>query len=428
MNLLPHQLTGRDFLAANPNAYLADEMRVGKSVQSIAACDVVVDGSILANPDGNVLVICPASLREQWHRQFREFSDKRHAVCVVSYEGAVKAAKRLSAPWQVLIIDEAHYLKNRKSQRTKVVLGEIAPHAKRVWCLSGTPAPNDSSELWPVLRALFPKVVIHDERPMDYWRFVNRFCTTKDNGFGVQITGNKNTGELKERLAPILLRRKAEDVFGKQALPSEMMWLSAEGELAKLQAAVRDELTADIADRLARATPEQADVILARVDDKVKMRLTRLTGLAKAPALCERLSVDLDGGTDKVVVFAWHVDVVDALMDGLSAYRPIVLDGSTPAGMRDRLVRQFQGEKANRVFIGNIKAAGVGLDLTAACEAVFAEMSWVPGDNEQAAARITGLNQKRAARVRYAVLAGSVDERFVSVNARKMKDISLLLG
>jgi SWI/SNF-related matrix-associated actin-dependent regulator 1 of chromatin subfamily A len=405
VKLLPHQEIGRDFLVSHPRALLADGMRVGKSVQSIAACD--------AMPNACVLVICPASLREQWRRQFRQFASQQPAVLwVVSYEEAVKRAATLGdAPWDAVILDEAHYLKNRKSKRTKAVFGTIIKNAKRVWCLTGTPSPNNAAELWPMLRALFPETIAVDGRPMDYWRFTKRFCIVKSTPFGEKIEGNRNTEELRKRMEPIMLRRPS-SILGNVILPPETLYLDASAaELRRLEGELRAELG-----EAYRRDP-------ADLDNKVKARIGRLTGLAKVPALVERLKDEFDSGLDKVVVFAWHADVIRELVVKLGEFDPVFVTGEVSPALRQTMVDEFNTRPEVRMFIGNIKAAGVGLDLSAACELIFAETSWVPGDNDQAAMRITGVNQKRATRVRYAVLPGSIDERLTEVNRRKSADI-----
>jgi SNF2 family DNA or RNA helicase len=249
---------------------------------------------------------------------------------------------------------------------------------------------------------------------MNYWQFVKRFCFIKTTPFGEKIDGNKNTDELRKRMAPIMLRRPS-SILGNQRLPDESLYLdAAAAELKRLEAELRRELGEDF-----RRDPED-------LDSAVKARIGRLTGLAKVPLLVERLKDEFESGLDRVVLFAWHTDVIDALTDALSGYYPCVVDGGTSPVHRQHRVDTFNNKPLNRVFIGQIKAAGVGLDLSAACELIFVETSWVPGDNDQAAMRIMGVNQKRAARVRYAVLPGSIDERLTEVNRRKAKDIAAL--
>jgi SWI/SNF-related matrix-associated actin-dependent regulator 1 of chromatin subfamily A len=414
MQLLPHQEIGRDFLVSHPRALLADGMRVGKSVQTITAAERIYWDS--ENLDFRTVVICPASLREQWRRQFSTFATWVWERTIVSYEEAAKDWRRIvNRRIDMLVLDESHYLKNRKAKRTEVIFEKIVPVAQRVWCLTGTPSPNNASELYPMLKALFPETIDRgDGKPMDYWSFVKKFCIVRETPFGQKIEGNRNTEELKRRMAPIMLRRPS-SILGNQRLPDETLYLDvAKRELTRLEDDLKKELGA------------KYDLSPQLMDDKVKARIGRLTGLAKVPALVERLKDEFESGLDRVVLFAWHTDVILRLAAELTEFEPAVVLGAT----RDRqhAVDFFQTDPKCRVFIGQIKAAGVGLDLSVANELIFVETSWVPGDNDQAAMRISGVNQKRASRVRYAVLPGSIDERLMSVNRRKSEDTKALFG
>lgn len=429
ITLLPHQEIGRDFLVSHDRALLADGMRVGKSVQTCFAANRLYWESECL--EFMMVVVCPASIRTQWRRQIEEYSTWPFNYAVISYEEAVKRADEIAEMRiDILVLDESHYLKTRGSKRTEVIYGCVSDRpprqwvpglvakAARVWCLTGTPSPNNASELWPMLRALFPETIARaDGKPMDYWSFAKRYCVLRETTFGTKIEGNRNTEELKQRLSGIMLRRPS-SILGNVILPPETLYLDASAaELKRLEAELKKELGTSL-----KITPQL-------MNDKVKARIGRLTGLAKVPALVERLKDEFDSGLDKVVIFAWHTDVIDGLQDYLSPhYQTAVINGSTSMGFRADAVDRFQSDPACRVFIGQIKAAGVGLDLTAANELIFAETSWVPGDNEQAAMRITGVNQKRAARVRYAVLPGSIDEKLTEVNRRKSKDIAALFG
>jgi SNF2 family DNA or RNA helicase len=279
-----------------------------------------------------------------------------------------------------------------------------------------------------MLRALFPQVITFDGKVLTFMQFVKRYCIYENTDHGIKIVRNRdeNIGELKKRMAAIMLRRSS-TILGNQRLPDEVLYLDANGLLKELQKQVRDAVTEDQRLALEKArTPEALDRVLQRVEDSVKARLQKITGLAKAPALVERLKDELESGLEKVVVFGWHTEVLDFIAEALAGYGAIVSHGKVPAAQRDANALRFQSDETCRVICANIKAEGVGRDFSAACELIFVETSWVPGDNDQAAMRIMGVNQKRAARVRYAVLPGSIDERLTEVNRRKAKDIAAL--
>lgn len=434
MNLFPYQIEGADFLANRSKALLADAMGLGKSAQVIRACD-------MAGVE-NALVLCPASVRYNWDREFGRFSDKNRptslllsgknkprfdGVTICSYDLLKSASvyKALTShAWDALILDECHYLKGREAKRTKAVFGPrcdglegVAAKAKRVWALSGTPAPNDPSELYVLMKAFALW-----KRP--YWDFVARYCQGFDNGFGFQITGAKNTAELKQTLAPIMLRRKKEDVmkdlpplsYSEVLLDPSMLvhpddlkaWQEAEegqdGEA--LKQALKD---FDAQDR------PLEDIGLAS--------LRRVTGMAKVRPAAALIADELHrpGGMDKVVVFAIHRDVITYFRECLAAYDPVIVWGGTTPEKRQRNIERFIHNAKCRVFIGNINAAGTGIDgLQGSCaEVVFLESSWTPASNAQAVMRVHRIGQKKPVRVRFMALADSIDERVQTVLKRK---------
>lgn len=437
MDLFPYQIEGAKFLATRGRALLADEMGLGKSAQAIAACDA------LGARDRCVLVICPASLVENWKREFKKFSSGITPI-VTSYNKA--GTLRTSVPpgdmWDVLILDEAHYLKTPKAKRTKAIFGQkcdgvggLVERAKHVFCLTGTPTPNNPSELWPMLRAVMPdaigrfipgkcsenEVSLGSVKPLTYWQFVQRYCRTQDNGFGIKIVGGKNLGQLKAAIAPFILRRKKDEVL-KDLPPIRFDELPLAGEL-KLPPDATDELLV-----VQKILQEDGVKGLREIAPHVA-QLRRLTGLAKVAPAVEWIASQCEAG-QKLVVFAHHRDVLHGLLGGLenAGIGYTMVDGSVASDERQRRVDGFQTQSRYRVFLGQIQAAGTGLTLTAASDMLFVESSWVPAENEQAAMRIHRIGQRNACLVRFATLAGSIDEQIQRAVMRKTADIARLFG
>jgi SWI/SNF-related matrix-associated actin-dependent regulator 1 of chromatin subfamily A len=425
-------VTGVKWLQERDFALLADEPGLGKSAQAIRACEGC----------SRILVLCPASLRGNWAREFQLFQQTSRTidavlgktpvgadVTIASYDFAARYPEALAGAYDVLILDESHYLKNHKSKRTKAVFGakcdrgidSIAANADRVICLSGTPAPNNPAELFPVVRALRPDLL--DKRQQNYWGFINKYCRLRDTGFGVQIEGGKNMGELRERLEPFILRRRKHDVL--PDLPA-MRWetLYLDGVLSRELSVLTKELSGQIEAAL------EADGIegLAKLAPHVA-KLRRLTGLLKVDGVIETVTneVEHDG---KIVLFAHHTAVIESLESGLrdAGFGVVVVDGAAPASARTARIEAFQNDASVNVFVGQLTAAGTGLTLTAASECIIVESSWVPAENEQAAMRIHRIGQKRACRVRFATLADSIDEKINRAVMRKAADIATLFN
>jgi SNF2 family DNA or RNA helicase len=321
----------------------------------------------------------------------------------------------LRRPWDVFILDECHEAKGIGTQRTLAVFGPagLYKHARAVWCLSGTPIPNAPNDLYPMLAALEPDrlrgIADHDD-------FVGRYCVVRPKRInGVLrhvIKGGKNLDELNARVAGFWLRRTQQDVGIQRPIFSVL--------------AIHVDRMPD--------EPEDMQAVLDAVEAGETKRLEmhlgpirRLTGLAKAKGVCEAVRDKFDEGLDKVVLMAWHTEVIDALWKGLKMYGCVGIDGRTPAGVRDDMVRKFQNDALYRVFIGNIQAAGEAIDLSAAAELWFVEPSFTPKDMAQAAMRVTGHNQKRQALVRVCALAGSIDEAIEAVLTRKVETIRTIM-
>jgi len=422
--LRPYQTAGADWLAGKTTALLADQMRLGKSAQAITAAHRLWP----ANQHGLFIgVVCPASVVPVWHEQFKSWwPGQQPNLHVASYDKVARGAFDAFA-FDVLILDEAHYLKNKDAQRTKKILGErcdrvggLVWRAGRVWCLTGTPTPNHPAELWPILHALAPETIQKGGAPMNYWSFVSTYCKTKDNGFGQQITGGKNLDRLRTAIEPFVLRRRYEDVAGDMpamqydTLPVNGM-APDEGELAKL---LKD-CTSD-------------EEILSRLKAKGShvASLRRLTGLAKVKGVVDWLRDWFDGDGGKIVLFAHHKDVIQGLVDGAAGIVGEVarIDGSMPQHERALAVKHFRERETCKVFVGQIQAAGTGIDLSSSNCLIFVESDWVPGNNEQAAMRIQKVGKAEMNQVFMATLPGSVDEQVQRACLRKVRDSLEIFG
>jgi SWI/SNF-related matrix-associated actin-dependent regulator of chromatin subfamily A-like protein 1 len=413
MTLFPYQATGARWLGERDSALLADGMGLGKTPQAIVGADAV--GA------RKVAVICPAIARVNWEREFARWGRLEREIIIESYDrvakrGAAYDAVKAMQP-DVLILDEAHYLKTRGTKRTTAVYGQycngkgLIAHAGRVWLLTGTPAPNDVSELYTHLRALWP-VLLPGNGSFD--AFVRAYTHFDATPYGLKILGNKDVKGLRALLRPIMLRRRAEDVL--KDLPP-ISWHDVAIEAGSV--------------RVDESLPEVAELLHAlehglEIPDTVALAsLRRLTGIAKAKAVGSMLAEELaDGAYEKVLVFAHHKDVIRELSDQLARFMPCVITGETSPKHRQEAIDLFQSHPAHRVFIGNIQACATAVTLHAASQVVFAEASWTPSDNAQAAKRAHRIGQTRPVMVRMIALAGSIDEAVTRVLARKSRLIT----
>jgi SWI/SNF-related matrix-associated actin-dependent regulator 1 of chromatin subfamily A len=149
-------------------------------------------------------------------------------------------------------------------------------------------------------------------------------------------------------------------------------------------------------------------------------------GMAKVKDALSYLH-DLLADREKVVVFAHHADVLDALETGLAQYHPVRICGSTPVNRRSDIAKSFQENPKHRVFLGHLVAAGTGLTLTASSDVVMVEFSWAPGENAQAEDRCHRITQKNCVTIHYLIAENTLDEVVVAVIERKKNNIADLM-
>ncbi len=440
----PYQQQAAAFLSARRAALLADSPRVGKTASAIAACDEI--------DAWDILWVTTGSARADHVRAWKRFQRKPRnvtavysnadrldsSVLVISYDMLLRVHKKLRSHWDAIVLDEVHKLKGRESKRTEIVYGKdckggpdsLVSKAKHVFALSGTPSPNNYAELWPFLRACYPEAT-HSEtgKPMAYWSFAQKFCRLRDNGFGTVIAGNKNGDELKRRIAPITLRRTLADIAPEvPMITSDLLRLGDLREVQQLKRAEQDKLLAEMSAMLndPRLTTEQRDQIIQNAMKRIDARTRSLTGLAKVEPIVDWL---IEEAPEKLVVFAWHTEVLARLQAGVGGRtHSVLVDGSITGATRGQLVERFMIDPECKFFFGQILAAGEAIDLSVADEILFAESSWVPGHNEQAALRVVNVNKTRPTLARFATIAGSIDEKVQSVAAAKLADIQKLFS
>lgn len=437
--LYPFQRLGADFLAARRNALLADEMGLGKSAQAIAAADKI--GA------EHILVLTPTSGRIQWMREFAQFSDvdramamwepgkpiRPRSVLTVGWANLTDALPQLlNYRWDLIIADEAHYAKNLEAQRSLAFYGVaatgqggIVERARRVWPLTGTPMPNHPGELFPMLRALFPDTLrlvggqaIMTE-PMFRHRYVNTVQMVNPAGKLIsKVVSGKNLDELGGRLRTIMLRRRARDVLDLPPIMFRPVILDPGAAAASLRAVENDPRFTPIKTELERANGDVLAALEASSPHLAGLRAQ--LGMIKALPVAELVADELEAGLDKIVIFAWHRAVIDLIAKRLAPYGIEVITGANTTAERQASVDRFQTLPTKRVLIAQIIAAGELWTMTAARHLLFAEYSFTPKDMAQAAKRIHRISQVRSCLVRFAGLAGSLDEGIVRVLARKV--------
>jgi hypothetical protein len=153
--------------------------------------------------------------------------------------------------------------------------------------------------------------------------------------------------------------------------------------------------------------------------------LRRWIGLAKVPGYLQQVRAELTDGTiDKLVVFAYNVDVIQDVRDGLADFGAVSLYGGTPAAKRQKHIDKFQSDPKCRVFVGQLQAAGTAITLTAAHRLDVLQESYVPGENAQAIMRVHRKGQRKAVRVRFFGCDRSVDAEITRAHMGKTRELA----
>ena len=438
MKLYDFQKKGGEFLASRNHALLADQMGLGKTAQAITAAMEV--------NAFRILVVCPKSAKYNWQNEFLAITNINSYVCeglpdfsdpivICTFENLVKNLRYYKeVRWDLVIVDESHFVKSPFANRTRAVLGSkgILHNTKRMWLLSGTPAPNHAGEVWTMLKTF-------GYTKMSYDAFVNHFCNAYRIGgryTRLQISGTntKHSPELREMLKQFGLRRLKKDVL-KDLPPMTHNTIYVEPDTTldfsqEFQAKLAIEFHALFENLGMHPMGAPVDKLLSTLQlmSQSISSLRRYHGMQKIKPVAELIQSEFDMGLyDKLVVFGIHTDVIEQTQELLSDFGSVKIVGSTPAKDRQAAVEAFQHDPKTKIFFGNISAAGTAITLTAASQVLFIEQDWVPGNNAQAADRLHRIGQSNAVSARYVAIHDSLDAKITSTLTRKIREISTFI-
>jgi len=387
---------------------LADDMGLGKTRQALAFI-----GYYLPK---RVLVVCPSYLRYHWQHALKEWLDVESQlvkkgketldqdICIVSYD-MLHALQITPGMFEVVVCDESHYVKSRKTKRTKA-LSPLVRAAQHALLITGTPASNRPIELFSQLLMLRPIYI------KNYTSYAARYCNGKSTPFGYDDRGSSNSHELNWLLKRgFMIRRLKRDVLTQ--LPSKTrhtVWLEI---TAKQLVEVREGFRVwrnlnNTIYKLPSGSEQQRLQMFER--QKVISQLFNTTAVAKCEAIVNWVLDALAEGRS-FIFFAYHRVVLDAVETAVQAANiPFMrIDGSTPAHTRQKNVEDFQKDTSIRIAILSLMAAGTGVTLTRVSECVFGELYWVPGVMIQAEDRVHRISQENRVDIKYLLGTDTLD-------------------
>lgn len=446
--LMPYQEEGAAFLASRSRAGLFDEPGAGKTAQAVRLAD--------NTQARRIVVVCPAIARQNWIGEFRKFGRQQRKVVkaatvhdfrawqrgvfdvlVVSYEMAGRWAplvEEYGQPIDLLVLDEAHYLKNIEAKRSRLILGPGADGvggmlgwAIRAAWITGTPIPTDPADIWTFLRAV-------GVMPFGFERFKNHYFNVRLGTYSAQHTPRPDRiAELRTLIENNSIRRTLADI-GVQLPPIFLTTSLVEGDTSAVREMLMQHPGLD--DRL-MANVRSADPATFSLASAMKQAdiehigtLRRLIGEAKAVPYAAQIVHELGAGLDKVVIFGQHRLALQTVHRRITeaGMHAAVIDGSTPEKARQAYMEGFARDATFRALVCNVRAAGVALTLTAAAALDMLEIDWSPAANWQAIKRVHRLTQTRSVRARFITLADSFDEAVSAAVADKTRRIGEIEG
>ncbi len=448
---LGFQKAGVAFASRRNNTLIADEMGLGKTIQAQGVINLIPDIK-------NVLMIPPASLKLNWAREstkwiVREMSGGLASgshfpdtnIVIINYDIVRRHRSKIDARrWDLLICDEAHYLKNPETKRTQSVLGyeywgkrqsESIDAGMKLY-LTGTPILSRPIELWPIVRDADPQGL-----GVDQWMFAQRYCKPWEPPWGGwDYSGHDNLDELQERLrASFMIRRLKKDVL-KELPPKRRQIIAIPQETAI--AAVKSEFEffqkhqKEIEIAVSKASAASGDeesykrtvkALEATSPSFLTMsRLRMQTAVAKIPFVKDFLD-DVLEQEEKVVVFAYHKEVVEKLYQYYGPKVAVMMHGDTTMANRQAAVDRFREDENCRIIIGSIGAMGTGWTLTKAAYCLFCELDWVPAMITQAEDRLHRITQIMPVLIHHFCFDGSLDAYMAQMIVEKQDVIDRAL-
>jgi SWI/SNF-related matrix-associated actin-dependent regulator 1 of chromatin subfamily A len=420
-----HQKEAIIKLLENNKFILADDMGLGKTSAAIVA-------SIEAKPN-KTLVICPASLKQNWKREIENYTDKPIYICegkkyedsadyvIINYDimknfHSLKSKEETiiqKSKFDLVIIDESHYIKSPQASRTKLI-NDICKDINKIWLLTGTPLTSRPIDYFNLLSLVDSPV------SKNWMAYVKRYCAGYQFNVGMNkvwnVNGASNLDELRERTSPLLLRRLKENVLD---LPEKIITPI----YLRLKSKEYEDVMGEYFEWV-KNNPKESKSLSVQFTKLMKVR--QIIADEKIKSTIEFIENTLEQ-EKKIIVFSNFTNSLNKIYEHFNKIA-VKLDGSSTAKQRQESVDEFQTNDKIKVFVGNIKAAGVGITLTSANVVIFNDLSFVPADHSQAEDRAYRIGQKNSVSVLYPIFENTIEGIIYDMLDRKKKIISTVLG
>ncbi len=424
---LEHQKEAVEKLAGSRRFILADDMGLGKTTATIIAA--------LETGAKKILIICPASLKINWQREIENYSDRPVYIAegkkfstesdfvIVNYDilknfHDIDPKKKNGSilnqsNFDLVILDEAHMISNPQAQRTKII-NHFVKDIKRVWLLTGTPMTSRPMNYYNLLN------IIESPVAQNWMAYAIRYCQGYQFMAGRRkvwnVTGASNLEELRDRTSKQILRRLKEDVLD---LPDKII----SPVYLRLKSKEYEELMGEYYDWFDNKKDESSSLT---VQFSKLMKVRKVIANEKTKQTIEFAENIIEQGK-KVIIFTNFTDTLQTIYQHFGK-QAVYLDGSCSKPHRQNAVDEFQENDKIKVFVGNLKAAGVGLTLTAAEVVIMNDLSFVPAEHAQAEDRAYRYGQKSNVLVYYPLYENTIEGAVYDILNRKKEIIRTVMG
>jgi len=383
-----------------------------------------------------VLIVCPASLKINWDREIKNYSDRKTLIVegrkwgstfdfyIINYdiiknyhttdksEDSDDYKLLVNEGFDLAIVDEAHYISNTTANRTRL-LNDVLSKIPTVWLLTGTPMTSRPINYFNLLK------IVDSPLTLNWQTYVRRYC----KGFQFKVgnrkvwntSGASNLDELRERTKPYVLRRMKTDILD---LPEKI--------ITPIFVELNSKMYEEEMDDFTRISSENRDKETLSVTLNRLMKVRQLISYEKIPYTCELIDRCIEQDK-KVIVFTNFTMTLDMLHEKYKK-NSVILDGRMSKERRQEAVDRFQNESKIKIFISNIVAGGVGITLTAAEVVIMNDLSFVPAHHSQAEDRAYRYGQKNSVLVYYPVFENTVEKIIYNILQRKKGVIDQVMG
>jgi SWI/SNF-related matrix-associated actin-dependent regulator 1 of chromatin subfamily A len=422
---LQHQKESIQKLVENKKFILADDMGLGKTTSTIIAA--------LETGAKKILIICPATLKINWKREIENYSDRsifisegktfstEHDFVIINYD-IIKnfhdtkkkdESQVIAANFDLVVVDEAHYIKNPTAQRTKLI-NDIAKNVDRLWLLTGTPMTSRPMDYFNLLHLIESPVA------KNWMAYAIRYCSGYQFNAGGRkiwnVTGASNLEELRDRTEGLTLRRLKENVLD---LPDKIIT----PVYLRLKSKMYEEIMGEYYDWYDK-NPEESKSLTVQFTKLTKIR--QVVADEKINHTIE-LAENIIEQDKKVIIFCNFTDSLNKICEHFGK-AAVKVDGSMSKIQRQHSVDSFQENDKIKVFVGNIKAAGVGITLTAAEAVIMNDLSFLPSDHAQAEDRAYRYGQKNNVLVYYPIFENTIEGIIYDILNSKKQVIATVMG